>query len=139
MKTKRFLVDKLDRDKVVENAAKKGCTVKYHTVDDNEEFLDALTQKMVEELEELFECETKEQVINELADLEEVMDEFKKLVKVEQSDIDALRKQKCADEGGFKKRIYFEYIDVPENSEALAFYVQDPERYPEIVEEITRD
>jgi len=139
MKTKRFLLDKLVRDKSQEQFASQKGTLKFHIVEDNEEYLDALTQKMVEELEEVFECETKEQVIEELADLEEVMSAFKKLIDVDQKDIDAAKKAKFEERGGFEKRIYAEYLDIPEGTGFCDYFINDSEKYPEIVNEIKTD
>jgi predicted house-cleaning noncanonical NTP pyrophosphatase (MazG superfamily) len=136
---KRFLLDKLGRDKAEELFKDQGCKLKYHIVEENDEFLDALTQKMVEELEEVFSCETKEQVIEELADLEEVMAAFKKLIDVDQKDIDAVKKAKFEKKGGFEKRVYVEYVDVPEGTEQYNYFMTDPEKYPEIVDEIKAD
>ncbi len=135
-KTKRFLLDKLGRDKAEKVFADDGCKLKFHIVEDNEEYLDALTQKMVEELEEIFECETKEEVIEELADFEEVMAAFKKLINVEQAEIDAARKEKHAKKGGFENRVYMEYVDIPEGTKSHEYVMKDPEKYPEIIEEI---
>lgn len=136
MKTKRFLLDKLGRDKAAELFAEQGCKLKFHIVEDNEEYLDALTQKMVEELEEIFECETKEQAIEELADLEEVMAAFKKLINVDQKEIDTARKEKLEKHGGFEKRVYVEHVEVPEGTERYNYFMEDPDKYPEIIEEI---
>ena len=51
MKTKRFLLDKLGQDKIAELFKDEGCTLKFHIVEDNDKYLDALTQKVVEELD----------------------------------------------------------------------------------------
>lgn len=139
MKMRKFLLDKLGRDNVKKLFEEDGCTIKYHTLENDEEYLDALSQKLVEELEEVFECETREEVISELADLEDILIHFKELIKVDQKDIDAARKKKVAKNGSYTKRIYLEYAQVPEGSKTFEYFMANPERFPEIIEEITDD
>lgn len=133
MKMRRFLLNKLVRDKIVERFSDQGAVVKSKVLEDNNELLEAMTQKIVEELEEVFESESQEELIVELADLEEVMDAFKKLVDIDQKDIDAVRKAKGAERGFFTKRIFAEHVDIPESATDILEYVQEqPDKYPEI-------
>lgn len=134
MATKRFLLDKLGRDKGEELFAKNGSKLKFHIIEDNEEFLDALTQKLVEELEEVFDSESKEEAIEELADFEEVFIALKNLLSIDQKDVDTARKKKLETNGGFEKRIYCEYVDVPEGGKDHAYLLKNEEKYPEILE-----
>jgi len=135
MKKARFELETLSRDNFVQNAQNNGCDVTYHTLEDDEEFLDALTQKIVEELEQVFDADTKEQAIEELADLDEILITFKALVGIDQKDIDAARLKKLATEGGFEQRIYAESIDTPVNSKEYGYYAQLSEKY----ESVTND
>jgi predicted house-cleaning noncanonical NTP pyrophosphatase (MazG superfamily) len=134
MATKRFLIDKLGRDKMVEVYEARGSKLKFHIVEDNEEYLDVLTQKLVEELEEVFDSESKEEAIKELADFEEVFSALKNLLSIDQKDIDAARKKKLEERGGFAKRLYMEYLDTPEGSEDYKYCLKNEEKYPEILE-----
>jgi len=136
MKMKKFLLDKLGRDNAIELFEANGSILKYHILEDNDEFLDAVTQKIVEELEEVFESESKEEVVEELADLEEVLATFKKLIGITQKEIDTVRTEKRAKKGGFEKRIYCEYAEVQEGSKDHKYFLNDPEKYPEIEKEI---
>ena len=129
MKKARFELETLSRDNFVEQSQKNGCDVTYHTLEDDEEFLDALTQKIVEELEQVFDANTKEEVIEELADLDEILITFKSLVGIEQKDIDTARLKKLAELGGFKKRIYAEHIETPVNSKEYQYYSEKVDQY----------
>lgn len=133
MKTRRFLFNKLARDKAVERLEAQGAVVKHKTLKDNEEYLEAITQKIVEELEEVFDSQSQEELMVELADLEEVLDAFKKLVNIDQKDIIAIRKAKAAERGLFEKRVFVDYADVPESATEVLEYVDgQPDKYPEI-------
>jgi predicted house-cleaning noncanonical NTP pyrophosphatase (MazG superfamily) len=136
MANKRFLLDKLGRDKALELFNNDGCDLKYHIIESNEEYLEAITKKIFEELEEVLAAETKEELTEELGDLEEVLDALKKLTKIDQAAIDESRKNKREKKGGFEKRIYLHYVDAPEESWVHNHLSSSPEKYPEIVDEI---
>ncbi len=122
MKKKRFELNKLVRDKIVDMYEKEGVTCKSYVLEDDEEYLEALTQKLIEEMQEMFSSETQEELVSELADFEEVLREFKAFVKIDQKDIEAAQKKKHTEKGGFSKRLFIDYIDVPlENKERIAY------------------
>ena len=136
MPTKKFLFDKLGRDNAPELIEASGGKLKYHVVANDDEFLDAVTQKVVEELEEVFESQSKQEVIEELGDLEEILATFKKLIGVTQEEIDAARTAKREKKGAFEKRIYCEYAEVEEGSDDDIYLSKQPEKYPQIEKEI---
>lgn len=135
METKKFFMNKLVRDKSVELLKKRGCVnVEHYTLDDNEDFLSALAEKMVEELEEVFDSESREEMIEELADIEEVLAAFKDLVEISQAEVDVIRKKKKAEKGGYSERIFIEYIDAKIGSPSYEYAKKQEEKYPEIEE-----
>lgn len=136
MTKKRFLLDKLGRDKALELFNNDGCDLKYHIIESNEEYLEAITKKIFEELEEVLACTSQAQLIEELGDLEEILDALKKLTKIDQAAINESRKNKREKKGGFEKRIYLHYADAPEGSWMYNYCLENPEKYPEIVDEI---
>ncbi len=133
MTMRRFLMDKLSRDKTIEKFQSEGVVAKYYLIEDDEEFLDALAAKIAEEFEEVLEAQTMEEVTEELGDLDEVLDEFKKFLKISQKDIDKARSEKAEKRGRFNKRIYCEYIDVPESAtNTMKIVLDSPDKYPEL-------
>lgn len=133
MKMRRFLFNKLARDKTVERLSAQGAVVKSKILEDNNDLLEAMTQKIVEELEEVFDSQSQEELIEELADLEEVLAAFKKLVDIDQKEVEAVRKAKAAERGTFEKRLFAEYVDVPESATEILEYIKEqPDKYPEI-------
>lgn len=133
METKKFYVNKLVRDKAGEGVKKDGCVhVEWHTLDDNEDYLEALAEKMVEELEEVFDCESREEMIEEFADIEEVLAAFKALVEIKQSEVDEIRKKKKAEKGGYEGRAFIEYVDAKIGSPVYKYMVAKEEKYPEV-------
>ena len=133
METKKFFMNKLVRDKSVEMLKKRGCAnVEHYTLDDNEDFLAALAEKMVEELEEIFDSESREEMIEELADIEEVLVAFKELVEISQTEVDAVRKAKKAEKGGYSDRMFIEYIDAKIGSPAYEYAQKKEDKNAEI-------
>ena len=134
MKMKSFLFDKLVRDKSIKTLEDQGAIVHLKNLKKDKDFLEAVSQKIVEELNEVFESETKEELISELADLEDILDIFKKLIKVAPEEIAAAKKEKNKERGGFEKRIYVQYAEIPKTCDMYAYCENNPEKYPEIIE-----
>lgn len=133
MAIRRFLLNKLVRNKALDHMTAEGVQAKTEILSDNDTFLEAITQKMIEELEEIFSSETQEELIEEIADFEEVFEEFKKLVQITQEEIAAARDAKTKKKGNFSNRLYCEYLDVPETASNVISYVEGKEdKYPEL-------
>ena len=123
MKTKRFFLNKLVRDNIVDLFSKEGITSTSFALEDDNDYLEALTQKLIEELQEVFSAESSEELVEELADIEDVLAAFKALLKLDPKDIEAAREKKLALKGSFSKRTFIESIDVPEsNKERIAYF-----------------
>lgn len=135
---KRFALNKLTRDNALNFFKQNNCQASYHILEDDEEFLEALTEKIVEELKEVFDAGNDEELIEELGDLDEVLDTFKRFIGVDQQRIDEVRKQKKLHKGGFEKRVYVKYIDAPKESWEYAYCSKHPEKYPEIPQKTSK-
>lgn len=127
--TTRFFKNKLVRDNIVELLKKEDVTSQSYMIEDDNEFLDAITQKLIEELQEVFASENNDELLAELADFEDVLELFKKFLKIDQKEIEAKKAAKKAINGGFEKRVFLEYIDVPNSNKTLIEkYTADAER-----------
>lgn len=133
MKTKRFFLNKLVRDNIVDLFAKEGIVSTSFALEDDNDYLEALTQKLIEELQEVFSAENSEELLEELADIEDVLAAFKALLKLDQKDIEAAREKKLALKGSFSKRTFIEYVDVPEsNKERIAYFEEKASLFPDL-------
>ena len=131
--TTRFFKNKLVRDKIVALFKAEGVTAQAYTIEDDNEFLDAITQKMIEELQEIFSAESTDELIAELADFEDALAVFKKFLKIDQKQIDATKAAKLAQKGSYEGRVFLEYIDVPNANKALIEkYEKEAERYSDL-------
>jgi predicted house-cleaning noncanonical NTP pyrophosphatase (MazG superfamily) len=96
---------KLVRDKIPElvESQNKKATVRILT-DDNE-YLNFLLSKLVEEATELANAKSEDNQLEELADVLEVVEAIIVLKKLNQSDISKIQDQKRQERGGFKERL----------------------------------
>lgn len=133
MKEKRcFKVDKLIRDHAAHVLGEKGVHVFTRTMG-TAEYQVRLSNKLLEETKEIINAKTKEERIEECADLLEVLYAFSQAHGFSMEQIEAKRRSKRAEKGGFEQQIYSDHVEVaPENPETN-YYSARPEDYPEII------
>ena len=97
--------NKLVRDRIPEIIEATG--KKYTTrVLNDKEYIDELKKKSFEELQEYVETDTKEDAIEELADVLEIMHTLAEYHGSSMEEIEEVRRSKAAKRGGFKEKIY---------------------------------
>jgi predicted house-cleaning noncanonical NTP pyrophosphatase (MazG superfamily) len=102
---------KLVRDKIPEAIMQSGQTFNVRVLED-EEYIVALHEKAHEELMEVFESTTKEEKVEELADLLEVIHAMTRAAGYSVDELELIRRQKAERRGQFEDRIYL--IEVKE-------------------------
>ena len=95
-------VDKLVRDNVCKNLEKKGIakTVECHTVE-GREYQTYLFSKLMEECAEVIGANTKQQRMEEIGDLEQVIDAIKEHFGIDRKECSYNRIEKYTTHGGF--------------------------------------
>lgn len=127
---RRFIFKKLIRDKVLDDMLKSGQEPLYHVMED-EEYLSELKKKLIEEAYELSSA-SPAQLLEEIADLQEVIDCLVEASKSTREDISKIQSQKITKKGSFKRRIYVQSAGGPDGSKFLDYYLKSPDKYPEI-------
>ena len=127
---RKFKFAKLVRDKIVENITAGGNKLKWKILS-QKEYLDELKNKILEEAEEIPKTDKKELVI-ELADIQEIIDNLLRTLKVNKREFTEIQRQKNKKAGSFKKRHYIDYAEVKEDSKWIEYYLKNPNKYPEI-------
>jgi len=102
-KRKMTFYNKLVRDKIPEIIAAKGGVSKTHIASEAE-YMQKLEEKLGEEVAEYLESKNPE----ELADICEVVYALGELRSLSPSELEALRKKKVDERGGFMKKIILE-------------------------------
>jgi predicted house-cleaning noncanonical NTP pyrophosphatase (MazG superfamily) len=95
--------NKLVRDKIPEYIKSKGGVPITH-IANNEEYWKKLKEKLLEEIKEFSENE----VIEEMADIQEAIDAMCSYKKFSKKKIESVRKKKVKERGAFKKKIILE-------------------------------
>lgn len=134
MKFRKFQQNKLWRDKAIELLEQTGSKIHWIQLND-QEFEEQLRIKFAEESQEVIKSTTKEQLIEELADILEVIASFGDVYEFTLQDvIDAQIKKKQA-RGGFSGRKFVTIAEHQDGSFGTQYCLADPNKYPEIIEE----
>ena len=102
--------DKLVRDKVIEFITRDGHTANHRALNNND-YKEALLEKLVEEASEVKEATDDKERIVELADVIEVIDAIKVAFKIDSGDLTRAQTRKRKERGGYEKKIFLETID----------------------------
>lgn len=97
---------KLIRDKIPEiNKKNYGKELPVRTAENDAEYIKYLAKKLIEEAVEIESAITGDGWKEDLADLLEVAEMFRKAKKMSARELISIRKEKTKQKGGFKKRI----------------------------------
>jgi len=97
--------NKLIRDRIleiIEGAGEKP----YHRILKKSEFQKEIKKKILEEASELLRAKTKEDVVNEIVDIQELIDVLAAELRVKKLDIRRAQSKKNQARGGFKKKLF---------------------------------
>lgn len=128
--TLRFKVDKLIRDKLPAMMQAQGLTVFTRRLDDAE-FVTRLKDKLVEEAAEARSATSRADLIDELADLGEVVLALGQAAGITRQEIEARRLAKRQERGGFDARVHNAAVEGEEASAGVAYYLARPTQYPQ--------
>lgn len=126
-----FIFNKLIRDKLKDEYVKLDHKATYIKLTDVELF-EALKQKIVEEANEIPVDGTKEDIISELADVQQVIDDIAKRVGVTAEEISDVKQKKFDKKGGFAGGLFVEKVELNDDDEWVAYYRKYPDRFKEI-------
>jgi len=102
---KKIFYNKLIRDGIIARIEQRGYEAAYRVLD-RKEFTKELIKKVEEEAGGLAAAKTKQELIDELADITEVIEEIKKIKRITNKQILIARRKKIAKSGAFKKRLF---------------------------------
>jgi len=123
---KKFLTNKLIRDKSPEILAAKGITYNGSTIS-GAALVTALKQKLLEEAQEAI---NEDNIVQELADVLEVIHSLASALNFTLNDIETARIKKYNERGGFQNGVFCEYITMEDDNPAIAYYTAKPNKYP---------
>ena len=106
----RNIYNKLVRDNIIDIILKNNEIPGYKILN-NDDFIIALKEKFIEESKEIVEAKTKDDVINELADILELVDSLSEQYNISEEELKNKKEDKKIKRGGFNKKIFLEYSD----------------------------
>lgn len=130
-KMRRFKQNKLWRDNAPAMMEKHGSVIHVKQLSD-QEFDNELRLKLLEEAQEVKDAQSNNMLIEELADLYEVMDSLIALHKVDKEQVLSAQEHKRNERGGFMGRAYVTVADHPMGSYGEVYCLAAPEKYPEV-------
>jgi predicted house-cleaning noncanonical NTP pyrophosphatase (MazG superfamily) len=104
---------KLIRDNIPSIIQKEGKQAEIIVLDDDT-YLSALKEKLVEEAREVLKAQDSKEIINELADLQEVMDAIKDHYNITQAQVSMTQGIKAIKNGKFTKKYFLVSVDEQE-------------------------
>lgn len=131
MKKRKFKFEKLVRDRIVEHIKKNGAKPHFRKLGDTE-YIEELKKKVLEEAKEIPTVKDNNELVSEIADLQEVLDYLIKTLGVSKKELRRLQKVKNKKAGSFKKRHYIDYVETKKSGEWVDYYLARPKKYPEI-------
>lgn len=125
----RFRVQKLIRDQLPTIMRAQGLAVFDRRLGDAE-FVAALKDKLVEEAQEAHEAASPAELVDELADVMEVIRALASASGVSLDDVETRRQAKRAERGGFEARVFNAAVEASDGSPAAEYYLARPTQYP---------
>lgn len=126
-----YKLAKLVRDKIVAKFENDNIIVDYQILDD-QGYQQALKNKIAEEAEEVTLSNTHDELVEELADLYEVMEALEKTHNINKKEIAAARQTKNESKGAFNERLYINTTTLDKDHPARQYCLNNPEKYPEV-------
>jgi predicted house-cleaning noncanonical NTP pyrophosphatase (MazG superfamily) len=124
--TRTFNLNKLVRDKIVENLIERGGEVAYEKLE-GEQLIEALLAKLHEEVGELGD----EISLEELADIAEVVEAIALAKGHRRIELDSAKYDKHKEKGGFAAGHFVTRVTLPVDDEMAQYFASDPKRFPE--------
>ena len=125
----RFRVQKLIRDHLPAIMRAQGLAVFDRRLGEAE-FIAALKDKLLEEAQEAHEAAAPAELVDELADVMEVIQALASASGVNLDDVEARRQAKRAERGGFEARVFNAAVEASDGSPAAEYYLARPTQYP---------
>lgn len=116
----RFKLNKLVRDNIVSKQETTGIKPHFCKLSDAQHKTE-LVNKLIEEAKEIIKSD-KKNIVEEIADVQQVLDDLVVKHGLKKSDIRLAQSRKLNQNGSFKQGIYIYYADVPTGHPWLKYY-----------------
>lgn len=125
-----FKCEKLVRDNTLKRLQDVDITVQYQMLG-NKDLIDALQYKLIEEADEVRDASGRQELIEELADVLEVIDALCKTQNISMQEVLREKDAKLKERGGFETGLYIESVQMDEGNPRMDYFRASPDKYPE--------
>lgn len=127
---RKFAYKKLIRDKILDHMHEAGEEPEFRILGD-QQYRHELKQKILEEGTEIT-IEDTGKLLNELADLQEVIDCLLETTGMSRSQLQSIQHDKAEKYGSFRRKIFIDTVAIPDSSPWIRYLKANPDRYPEV-------
>lgn len=118
---KRVRVGKLVRDKIAALIEKSGDHSTTRILS-KQAYIRELKRKVIEEAKEISNAQTPTEIVEELADLKEVLSALAKVLDISEKEITKIKRARKTARGGFAQRLYLESVTLTDQSPWKSYY-----------------
>lgn len=129
---KTFYFNKLVRDKVLQRCLDDPKVKTYYQHLETKQYIEALIEKLHEETDEVSVALTRDELVVELADVQEVIDALTAAYEITKDEIKSVQQSKIEKNGAFADRAYIERVELDDDSEWVAVLRAQPDKYKEV-------
>lgn len=128
-----FRYAKLVRNNIPSFHVQAGHTVKSKILT-SDELHQALCEKLHEEADEVSGALSRDELIEEIADVKQILDDLCATSGISESELKDVQQDKAERKGGFDQGQFIDTVTMPNEDDRWVEYCrQSPEKYPEIV------
>lgn len=124
-----FLCNKLGRDKIFELCQQQNIEIDAYIMNDTA-YKQALAKKLQEEAEEVIASSSPDELLEELADVQEVIDALLKAHGFTSDQLRDAQLKKREKKGGFNQKIYISSFSMADDCPAKEYFSKQPHKYP---------
>ncbi|MBI2344564.1 nucleoside triphosphate pyrophosphohydrolase [Candidatus Dependentiae bacterium] len=131
MNFRTFKQNKLVRDKIIKIMEDKGSKLYAYKLND-QDFLKQLKLKLLEEATEVSKAQTEQELLTELADVQEIIYTLLKFHNFTEKNLTAVREKKLEEKGGYQEKIFVTFAEHPKDSPQERYCLAESDKYPEV-------
>lgn len=135
---RKFYQNKLWREKLVAMREENGAVVHLIPLA-HAEYGEELAMKLLEEANEIYTAETHKEMVDEIADVLEAIDCLLDFHGISKDEILKHKEAKLLQFGSYTDHRLVDFVEYPAGSEEEKHCLDNPDRYPELVEEEDED
>lgn len=127
----KFVFNKLVRDKLRAEYEKMNQKAVYRELS-SAEHTEQLKNKIIEETREISAGSSKDEIVGELADIQQVLDDIAQVHGISLESIQEAKLKKLAKKGGFSEATFVETLELTDDDEWVEYYRKSPDIFKEI-------